>query len=67
MDEYFKSNNLNIDNSPTISVPTAMQLSWTVLTAAFISIVILVICILFSSSKKKIVDFEKQVNLLNYY
>ena len=68
MDEYFESNNLNINISPTTSVeessivPTAIQLSWTVLTAAFISIVIMVICILFSSSKKKIADVEKQVN-----
>ena len=68
MDEYFESNNLNIDIGPTTSVeessivPTAPQLSWVVLTAAFISIVIIVLCILFSSSKKKIVDVEKQVN-----
>ena len=68
MDEYFESNSQSIDKTyisveESSIIPKALQLSWAALTAAFISIVILVICILYSSSKKKIVDIEKQVSL----
>ena len=74
MDEYFESNSQSIDKKYiSVSVeessitPKALQLSWAALTAAFISIVILIICILYSSSKKKIVDIEKQVIFYDHF
>ena len=64
MDKYFESNDLNVDDisvEPSSEVPVALQLSWIALTAAFFSIVILVLCILFISSPQKKTDIENQV------
>ena len=44
-------------------VPVALQLSWIALTAAFFSIVIVVLCILFFSSPKQTIDIENQVKI----
>ena len=65
MDEYFKSNDFNVNDisvEQSSMVPVALQLSWIALTAAFFSIVIVVLCILFFSSPKQKIDIENQVN-----
>ena len=66
MDEYFKSNDFNVNDisvEQSSMVPVALQLSWIALTAAFFSIVIVVLCILFFSSPKQKIDIENQVKI----
>ena len=66
MDEYFKSNDFNVNDisvEQSSMVPAALQLSWIALTAAFFSIVIVVLCILFFSSPKQKIDVENQVKI----